>query len=89
MTQFILSSGFIELRDEHHDLVSDRQPCEFEWSVGQGTFDFRLCSRHYLTSQGEACFIAVTEEKGKLLFSHALERRLAPGAELIVKPWNG
>lgn len=76
----VVVTGYVGLVDERHNLITELEPCRYEWDVGDG-FTIRLRSQHdvEIPSGKAAWAVLVTDEEKKLVCAYAIVARPVEG----------
>ena len=64
----ISAPGEVGLLAEDFTPVGDRQPCEYAWTVGRGSWSVRLNTDHEFQAVGGARFVAIYGD-GRLIWA--------------------
>lgn len=75
------------LLDHENRVISGPEPCVFDWEVGMGWAEFRFRSSHDLQipDGAEAATIAITDDKGRIMWAHPIIGGPIDGPHLLVQ----
>ena len=62
-------TGSIGLLDEKLSLLTEREPCRFEWGVADGSWSVRVRSKHELAPAAGAFLVAIYDNRDRLMFA--------------------